>query len=80
MLQNWLGAPSSDVMVHMTLGFRLILWLVHCVLRCGDSLFCTLKFKAAGLSEEFVAIYQTTRYHIPEDRNINCENKCTCML
>jgi len=67
-------------MVHVTLGFRLILWLVHGVLRCGDSLFYTLKLKAAGLSVEFVAIYQTARYHIPEDRNISRESKCTCML
>jgi len=66
-------------MVHVTLGFRLILWLVHGVLRCGDSLFYTVKLKAASLSEEFVAVYETTRYHIP-DRNINRENKCTCML
>ena len=45
-----------------------------------EILFYTLKLKAAGFYEEFVAIYQTTRCHIPEDRNINRENKCTCML
>ena len=67
-------------MVHVTLGFRIILWLVHGVLRRGDSLFYTLKLKAAGLSKGFVAIYQTTWYHIPEDRNINRESKCACML
>jgi len=67
-------------MVHVTLGFRLHLWLVHGVLRCGGSLFYTLKLKAVGLSEEFVAIHQTTWYHIPEDRSMNRESKCTCML
>jgi hypothetical protein len=39
----------------------------------------TLQLKAAGYSETTVNIYQTTWHHIPEDGNLQTEDKTSCM-
>jgi len=36
----------------------------------SSSLSCAVMIEMAGFSENFISIYQTSRRHIPEDRNL----------